>query len=231
MTQESNDDISETILEAEESILRISEELGQMKTAAQLLDETGKRSQLLQDSVENLVVEIGSLVDLSGRVIDALRASEMRELLIEMRTALSQRMDGLREDLVENTQTTTERVGKDLQSALIQHIDKLGSEVTAGTESATGRAGAELRGALIQRIDILEKSITNGTQATTEQVGAELRGALVQRMDSLEKEFTSETSSDTGKILQRLNALETQVNEVRKLAEKASRLKGIIFRG
>lgn len=231
MTQESNDDISDTILEAEESILRISEELGHMKTAAQLLDENGKRSQMLQDSVEKLVVEIGSLVDLSGRVIDALRTSEMRELLTEMRTELSQRMDGLREDLVKNTQTTTEQVGKELQSALIKHIDNLGSEVTAETESATGRAGAELRGALIQRIDTLEENITNGTKATTEQVGAELRGALVQRMDSLEKEFTSETSSDTENILQRLNALEAQVNEVRELAERASRLKGIIFRG
>ena len=231
MTQESNDDISDTILEAEESILRISKELGQMKTAAQLLEETGKRSELLQESVESLVTEISSLVALSGRVIDAFRASEMKELLTEMQTVLSHRMDGLKSDLLESTKSTTERVGTELQSALIQHIDKLGREVSAGTESATGRVGAELRGALIQRMDILEKNITIGTQTTTEQVGAELRGALVQRMDSLEKDLTSETSADTENVLQRLNALESQVDEVRELAERASKLKGIIFGG
>ena len=38
MTQEVNDDINATILEAEETILRIAEELGRMKSAAEQLD-------------------------------------------------------------------------------------------------------------------------------------------------------------------------------------------------
>lgn len=225
MTQESNDDINDTILEAEESILRISEELGQMKTAAQQLDETGKRSQLLQESVESLVTEISSLVELSGHVIDALKASEINELLTKMQTALSNRMDSLKAELLENSQSATERVGTEIQSELIKYINNLGREVSVETESVTGRVSAELRGALIQRIDILEKKITSGTQATTEQVGAELRGAMVQRIDSLEKDLISETCGNEENILQRLTELEAQIAEARDFAEEAAKRK------
>ena len=43
MTHEVNDEIGDTILQAEENILRIAEELGRMKTASDQLDEAGKR--------------------------------------------------------------------------------------------------------------------------------------------------------------------------------------------
>ena len=240
MTQEVNNDINDTILEAEENILRISEELGQMKTAAELLDETGKRSQMLQDGVEKLVTEISSLVELSGRVIENLKASEVRELVTEMQTALAHQMDGLRTELLENNKSSSEKAGSELQTVLIQHMDSLGTEITARNESAAGRVGAELRGALIQRMDIMEKKITIGTETAIEQVGAELRGALVQRMDSLENEIVTESKSSAKQvskevtdvnedISKRLKALDSQVAEVRKLTEKLSNRKGIIF--
>ena len=247
MTQEVNDDINATILEAEETILRIAEELGRMKSAAEQLDEAGKRSQLLQDALENLVTEIGSLVELSGTVIEALNATEIRGLVTEMRTVLSRRIDGLRTELIENTQSSTERASAELQTVLIQHMVSLGTEITSGTESATGRVGAELRGALIQRIDILEKKITIGTETATEQVGAELRGALVQRMDSLENEIATGIKSgteqvsaevlaaserritDSDEILKRLDTLGIQISEVRDLAEKSSKRKGLLL--
>ncbi len=240
MTQEMNDDINDTILEAEENILRISDELGRMKTAAELLNESGKRSQMLQDGVENLVTEISSLVELSGRVIESLKASEVRGLVTEMQTALARQMDGLRTELLEISKSSSEKAGSELQTVLIQHIDSLGTEITARNESVAGRVGAELRGALIQRMDILEKKITIGTASAIEQVGAELRGALVQRMDSLEKEIVTESESSAkqvGKevadakedISKRLKALDLQVAEERKLTEKLSKRKGIIF--
>ena len=247
MTQEANDDVNTLILEAEESILRISEELGQMKTAAEQLNEAGHRSQLLQDAVEKLVIEIGSLVELSGQVIDSLNASEIRALVTEMRTVLARRIDDLRTEMLENTKPATERVGAELQTVLIQHMDSMGTEITSGTESATGRVGAELRGALVQRMDILEKKISVGTETATEQVGAELRGALVQRMDSLENEIATgiksateqvsaevETASEqriteNDEILKRLDALGLQVAEVRELAEKSSNRKGLFL--
>ena len=240
MTHEVNEDMSATILEAEESILRIAEELGRMKTAAEQLDEAGKRSQLLQDALENLVFEIESLVESCGRVIAALDSTEVRGLVTQMRTVLSRRMDGLRTELLENTKSTAERVGAELQTVLIQHMDSLGTEITARNESAAGRVGAELRGALIQRMDIVEKKITIGTETAMEQVGAELRGALVQRMDSLENEIVTESKSSAkqvGKevtdvnedISKSLNALDSQVAEVRKLTEELSKRKGIIF--
>ena len=247
MAQEVNDDVNATILEAEENILRISEELGRIKTAAEQLEDATQRSQLLQDAVENLVMEIGTLVELSGRVIDALNASEIRGLVTEMRTILSRRMDGLRTELLENTKSSTERVGAELQTALIQHMDSLGRDIAAGSESATGRVGAELRGALIQRMDILENKIAAGTESATEQAGAELRGALVQRVDSLEKEITAGTESaskrvsakvvaaseqrmtDNDEMMKRLDALGSQVAAVREIVEKSSKRKGLFL--
>ena len=247
MTQEVNDEFNDTILQAEQNILRIAEELGRMKSAAEQMNEAGQRSQLLQDAVEKLVIEIGSLVELSGRVIEALNASEIRGLVTEMQTVISRRIDGLRTEMLENTKPATERVGAELQTVLIQHMDNIGREITSGTESATGRVGAELRGALIQRMDILEKKITVGTETATEQVGAELRGALVQRMDSLENEIATGIKSateqvsaevvaaserritDNDEILKRLDALGLQISEVRDLAEKSSKRKGLLL--
>lgn len=242
-----SEDIHATILEAEESILKIAEELGRMKSAAEQLDEAGRRSQLLQDALESLVTEIGSLVELSGRVIEVLNASEVRALVTEMRTVLSRRMDDLRTELLKKTMSATEQVGAELQTALIQHMDSLGKEMAAGNESATGRVGAELRGALTQRLDILEKKITLGTETATEQVGAELRGALVQRIDSLENEITivnvstaehvrtevvtasEKSTTDISKVFERLDILDSQIAEVRDLAEKSSKRKGLLL--
>ena len=247
MTKEVNDEFTDTIEQAEQNISRIAEELGRMKSAAEQLDQAGQRSQLLQDAVEKLVIEIGSLVELSGQVIDALNATEIRGLVAEMRTVLSRRIDGLRTEMLENTKPATERVGAELQTVLIQHMDNMGTEITSGTESATGRVGAELRGALIQRMDILEKKITVGTETATEQVGAELRGALVQRMDSLENEIATGIKSateqvsaevvaageqritDNDQILERLDALGSQVDLVRDLVEKSSKRKGLFL--
>lgn len=240
MTLEANDDINATIKEAEDSIRRIAEELGRMKTAAELLDESGKRSLLLQDSVEKLVGEIGDLVELSGQVIGALQASEIRALVTEMRTVLSRRMDGLRTELLETSKSDTERVGAELQTALIEHLGNVGTEIIASTESNAGRVSAELRGALIQRLDILEKKIASGTETFTEQTGAELRGALVQRMDSLENDLSTNTVASTAKvsddieaanadILKRLTELDSEVAEVRELAKRILKRKGIIF--
>ena len=217
MADEVNDDINDTILQAEESILRIAEELGRMKAASEQLDEAGKRSQLLQDAVENLVIEIGSLVELSGRVIEVLNASEIRGLVTQMRTVLSRRMDGLRTELLENTKSSAERVSAELQTVLVQHIDSLGTEITARTEAATGRAGTELRGALVQRIDSLENELTIRTRSGTEQVSGEFVAASERWM------------TDNDEILKRLDALGLQISEVRDLAENSSKRKGLFL--
>ena len=139
MTHEVNNEISDTILQAEENILRIAEELSRMKTAAEQLDEAGKRSLLLQEAVENLVFEIGILVELSGRVIDTLDASEVRGLVKQMRTVLSRRMDGLRTELLENTKSTADRVAQELQTALVHRIESLENELTKRTETAANQ--------------------------------------------------------------------------------------------
>lgn len=219
MTQEANDDINATIMEAEESILRIAEELGRMKTAAELLDESGKRSQLLQDALESLVTEIGSLVEVSGRVIDILDASEIRGLVTQMRTVLSRRMDGLRTELLENTKTTAERVGAELQTVLIQRIDSLGEEIDTKTESVSGRVGSEMRTALTERMDRLENELANGTRIAAKQVCAEVLAANERIM------------IDSDLILKRLDVLSRQVAKLTEVAEKTSKRKGIFSRG
>lgn len=211
MTQVENDDINATILEAEESILRIAEELGRMRTAAVQLDEAGKRSQLLQDALEKLVTEIESLVEVSGRVIDILDASEIRGLVTQMRKVLSRRMDGLRTELLENTKSTAERVGAEMQTALIQHMESLGGEIAAGTESVTGRVGSELRASLVQRMDQLENELATGTKFAAEQISAEVL------------EANERIRIDNDEILKRLDTLGMQVAEVRELAEQSSK--------
>ncbi len=165
MTHEVNDEIGDTILQAEENILRIAEELGRMKTASDQLDEAGKRFLLLQESVENLVFEIGTLVELSGRVFDTLDATEVRGLVTQMRTVLSHRMDGLRTELLEITKSTAEKVGAEFQTVLVQHIDSLGTEFTAETRSVTEQVRAEVvtaneqcmavNDAILKRLDAL----------------------------------------------------------------------------
>ncbi|MCY4410313.1 MAG: hypothetical protein OXC27_07600 [Caldilineaceae bacterium] len=217
MTQEVNDEFNDTILQAEQNILRIAEELGRMKSAAEQLDEAGQRSQLLQDAVEKLVIEIGSLVELSGQVIDALNATEIRGLVTEMRTVLSRRIDGLRTEMLENTKPATERVGAELRGALIQRMDILERKIMSGTESAAEQVGAELRGALVQRMDSLENEIATGTKSASEQVSAEVVAANEHSM----------TASD--EILKRLDALGLQIAEVRDLAEKSSKRKGLLL--
>lgn len=139
MTQEVNDDISDTILQAEENILRIAEALGRMKTVSEQLDEAGKQSRLVQDAVENLVFEIGTLVEKCGRVIDTLEAAEVRGLVTQMRKVLSGRMDGLRTELLENTKSTAEQVRAEVATAneqcmaandaILKRLDALSSQV------------------------------------------------------------------------------------------------------
>ena len=139
MTHEVNDDISDTILQAEENILRIAEALGRMKTASEQLDEAGKQSRLVQDSVENLVFEIGTLVEKCDRVIATLEAAEVRGLVTQMRKVLSSRMDGLRTELLKNTKSTSEQVRAEVATAneqcmaandaILKRLDALSSQV------------------------------------------------------------------------------------------------------
>ena len=217
MTNMANDDIHSTILEAEESILRIAEELGRMKSAAEQLEEAGKRSQLLQDALESLISEIGSLVEVSGRVIDILDASEIRELVTQMRTVLSRRMDGLRTELLENTKTTAERMGVELQTVLIQHITNLGEEIATNAESVNGRVGSEMRTALTRRMDKLENELATGTRVAAEQIGAEVLAANERIM------------IDNDEIFKRLDALNLQVAKMIDLTESTSKRKGLFL--
>lgn len=139
MTYEVNDDISDTILQAEENILRIAEALGRIKTASEQLDEAGKQSRLVQDSVENLVFEIGTLVEKCDRVIATLEAAEVRGLVTQMRKVLSSRMDGLRTELLKNTKSTAEQVRAEVATAneqcmaandaILKRLDALSSQV------------------------------------------------------------------------------------------------------
>ena len=217
MSHEANEDMSATILEAEESILRIAEELGRMKTAAEYLDDAGKRSQLLQDAVENLVTEIGSLVDLSGRVIDVLNASEIKGLITQMRTVLSHRIDGLRTELLANSESSAERIRVEVQTMLAQHSESLGKEIASRNESATGRVGEELLTALIQRMNNLENEVNAGTKFATKQISAEVLAANERLM------------IDSDEILKRLDVLGARVAEVRDLAEKSTKRKGLLL--
>ncbi|MCZ0938012.1 MAG: hypothetical protein OXJ55_05215 [Caldilineaceae bacterium] len=151
MTQDINDDMSATIQAAEENILRISQELRRMKTAADLLEDAGQRSQQLHDAVESLVTEIGSLVGLSGRIIDAMNELEVDRLATELRATLIHCMDGLKSEVTADARSASERVGAELQIALSRRMDLLSSGITAKTESANNR--------ILKRLDEIDSQV------------------------------------------------------------------------
>ncbi len=151
MTKETSYDISATIQEAEESILRISEELRRMKTAADLLEESGKRSVRLQVAVEGLVVEIGTLVELSGQIVDTMKELEVGGLTSELRTTLIQCVEELKSEVTAESKSATERVGSEVQTALSQRMDQLISGLSSKTLSAND--------AVMDRLDTLGEQI------------------------------------------------------------------------
>ena len=171
MTQDVNDDISVTIQAAEENILRISQELSRMKTAADLLEDAGQRSQLLHDAVESLVTEIGSLVGLSGRIIDAMNQLEVDRLATELRATLIECIDGLKSEVTADARTATERVGAELQTALSRRMDILSSGITAKTESANDE--------MLKRLDDIDtqvRELRNMVEQSTKKKGIFSRG-------------------------------------------------------
>ena len=152
MKDESSHDMSSTIQAAEESILRISEELRRMKTAADLLEESGKRSVRLQVAVEGLVIEIGTLIEVSGLIIESMTELEVNGLASELRTTLVNCIEDLKSEVSAEANSTTERVGLEVQTNLSQRLDNLVSGLTSKTESAND--------AVMKRLDTLGEQTT-----------------------------------------------------------------------
>lgn len=152
MKDESSYDMSSTIQAAEESILRISEELRRMKTAADLLEESGKRSVRLQVAVEGLVIEIGTLIEVSGLIIESMTELEVNGLASELRTTLVNCIEDLKSEVSAEAKSTTERVGLEVQTNLSQRLDNLVSGLTSKTESAND--------AVMKRLDTLGEQTT-----------------------------------------------------------------------
>ena len=117
MTKNADHGINETILAAEASILKISEELARMKRASDLLEDAGQHSQLMRDATGRLVAEIGSLVEVSGQIMTAMNQVDMKGVVSELHAALMQRLDGLEAEV------------KAGDNALMQRFDALDSYV------------------------------------------------------------------------------------------------------
>ena len=125
MTENAAHGMNATILAAEASILKISEELARMKRASDLLEDAGQQSQQLRDATGRLVAEIGSLVELSGQIMTAMNQVDMKGVVSELRAALMQRLDGLgaevKADIVEHVMAG--------DNVLMQRLDALDSYV------------------------------------------------------------------------------------------------------
>lgn len=122
-----------------------------MKTAADLLEESGKRSVRLQVAVEGLVVEIGTLVELSGQIVDTMKELEVGGLASELRETLVRCVEDLKSEVTAESQSTTERVGMEVKTALSQQIDHLFSGISSKTLSANDE--------VLDRLDALGKQI------------------------------------------------------------------------
>ena len=239
MTEDAAQGMNATILAAEASILRISEELARMKRASDLLEDAGQQSQQLRDATGRLVAEIGSLVELSGQIMAAMNQVDMRGVVSELRAALMQRLDGLEAEvktgIVEQVKaghdTVMQRLdafgsqeaktASELHAALMQRLDGLGAEVKADIVEHV-KAGDN---ALMQRLDAF------GSQEA--KTALELRAVLMQRLDGLGAEVKADivehVMAGDNALVQRLDALDSYVAETRGLVEQWSKRKGILF--
>ncbi len=239
MTENADHGLNETILAAEASILKISEELARMKRASDLLEDAGQHSQQLRDATGRLVAEIGILVESSGQIMTAMNQVDMKGVVSELRADLMQRLDGLEAE-VKSGIVEQVKAGDD---ALVQRLDALGSQ--------EAKTASELRAALTQRLDGLEAEVKSGIveqvkagdNALVQRLDAlgsqeaktasELRAALTQRLDGLEVEVKSgiveQVKAGDDVLVQRLDALDSYVAETRSLVEQWSKRKGILF--
>ena len=176
MTKNADHGINETILAAEASILKISEELARMKRASDLLEDAGQQSQLMRDATGRLVAEIGSLVEVSGQIMTAMNQVDMKGVVSELHAALMQRLNGLEAEVKAGDM---KRVVSELHAALMQRLDGLEAEVKAGDKKGVV---SELHAALMQRLDGLEAEVKAGDNA------------LMQRLDALDS-YVAETRS------------------------------------
>ena len=178
MTENEAHGMNATILAAEASILKISEELARMKRASDLLEDAGQQSQQLRNATGRLVAEIGSLVELSGQIMTAMNHVDMKGVVSELRTALMQRLDGLEAE-VKTGIVEQMKAGDD---AVMQRIDAFGSQ--------EAKTASELRVALMQRLDGLAAEVKADI---VEHVMAG-DNALAQRLDALDS-YLAETRS------------------------------------
>ena len=143
MTQQTSEDTNAAILAAEETVQRIAQELLRMKTAADLLENAGERSLQLQGSVETLVSEISTLVELSRRIMGGLNQLDVNHAVADLQGVLMQRLDGLSTEIAGN-------VGEQVKARDDQVLNAL-SEIRADiaqlkplAERAANRKGLHL---------------------------------------------------------------------------------------
>ena len=140
MTQQTVDDMHETIVAAEETVRRISQELQRMKTAAELLESAGQQSLHLQGAVDGLVSEISALVELSGRIIAGLDQLDVNSMVTDLQMTLMQRLDGLGAEIGDRVGRQVKAKDDEMLRALAAIHTEL-SQIRPLAERAANRKG------------------------------------------------------------------------------------------
>ena len=140
MTQHTADDMNATIVAAEETVRRISQELQHMKTAAELLESAGQQSLHLQGAVDGLVSEISALVELSGRIIAGLDQLDVNSVVTDLKMTLMQRLDGLGAEIGNRVGQQVKAKDDEMLRALAAIHTEL-SQIRPPAERAANRKG------------------------------------------------------------------------------------------
>ena len=239
MTENAAHVMNPTILAAEASILKISEELARMKRASDLLEDAGQQSQQLRDATGRLVAEIGSLVELSGQIMTAMNQVDMKGVVSELRATLKQRLDGLEAEvktgIVEQVKAEHDTVMQRLDTLGLQEA-KTASELYAALKQRLDGLEAEVKTGIVEQVKaehdtVMQRLDTLGLQEA--KTASELCAALKQRLDGLGAEvkvdIVEHVKAGDNALVQRLDALDSYVAETRSLVEQWSKRKGILF--
>lgn len=122
MVEKSNDKVGELLAEGHELVARLSEELGAMKAAAELLDAQAERERVVMDGLADLVVGLEKFVGVIGGVAEELDQRRLSDLL----SAIGSNVEGVGQEVlraVEGGNTTVLDEIRQLRAELVEVRD------------------------------------------------------------------------------------------------------------
>ena len=137
MSEAGDKAVEKSLVEAEALVRGLVAELQRMRSAAELMEESGSRNQTLAVGLSELVPRLGELVGVVGKAVVALDDSSFSSLGRDLRSDVNERLDAM-------TMTLGDMVGARVDAGvgvLLEEIGLLRGEVAKVYEVAERGAG------------------------------------------------------------------------------------------